>query len=326
MNKKKDNELVDPRDSVVNAINLSKSRINQDPPIVFLCGGQVEINGDGKLSARDTFLSFLKAKNSDFLSNITLAENFEDWMKDSIYDDLLEFEEDLAGLATLVLIVLESPGSLSELGAFVVNEVLKEKVVAILTSSHYSQASFITLGPIAHIEKKVNKNRVIAYEWDHGDLETLDEGTLGEIADDVSELLKKIPGSREFKVGNNGHIALLAFELIFLFHALLQSEIHSYLNKVLVDELSEGRVRRILFLLQKFGLVKMVKRGHYEFYVAEIGVSRVNLAGKFNVVESKISTRLFYDEIGSSRDDQKNYKRLQVVKYLESNSEKSEVA
>lgn len=77
-------------------------------------------------TVRALLYDHLSVKHSQLFSSLVLVEEFKDWLHDSIYPDLLTFESDLAETASLVVISLESPGALAELGSFSVNEKIKK--------------------------------------------------------------------------------------------------------------------------------------------------------------------------------------------------------
>jgi hypothetical protein len=66
-------------------------------------------------------------------------------------------EADLAKLADLVIVIVESPGTFAELGAFSNSDALRPKLLAIVDSAYSPpQKSFIALGPIHWIETESN--------------------------------------------------------------------------------------------------------------------------------------------------------------------------
>lgn len=77
------------------------------------------------------FLRYVSSIECNLIDQITLAEEFKDWIHDSVYKDLLDFENDIAHISSLIVIVLESPGALAELGLFVRNKVLNKKTSCI---------------------------------------------------------------------------------------------------------------------------------------------------------------------------------------------------
>ena len=76
--------------------------------------------------------------------------------------DLLTLEKFLASNSDIILIVCESPGSFTELGAFVNNSETLEKVVVLLQTKYKNAKSFIRQGPVEYVRMK-NKNNVIYF-------------------------------------------------------------------------------------------------------------------------------------------------------------------
>src|SRR5690606_5982796 len=91
-------------------------------------------------------------------------EEITDWHADGVYQNLMEYEADLAGICSLVVIILESPGAIAELGAFSQLEDLSHRLM-VITSDSFSQDSFIELGILRHIRSKNNEGSVRVYPW-----------------------------------------------------------------------------------------------------------------------------------------------------------------
>ncbi len=97
-------------------------------------------------------------------ATIILAEKAQQLYRDTAYADLISFEEDIARLSTLVLVIAESPGSLAELGAFASLKSLREKLAIIIKSEHYNRESFVRYGPVQRLQNE-NEDRVASYPW-----------------------------------------------------------------------------------------------------------------------------------------------------------------
>jgi hypothetical protein len=61
-------------------------------------------------------------------------------------------ESDLAALADLVIIIVESAGTFAELGAFSLSDPLRKKVLPIVDAQFRDQPSFISTGPLRWID------------------------------------------------------------------------------------------------------------------------------------------------------------------------------
>jgi hypothetical protein len=75
------------------------------------------------------------------------------------------FEEDIARIASLVLVIPESPGSLAELGAFATNEIIRQTLCVIMQERFANDESFIRLGPIENIIQNQGRDFVGFYPW-----------------------------------------------------------------------------------------------------------------------------------------------------------------
>jgi len=282
----------DKRTTHLAKISLDKSRVDLSSPIVFLCGGLVDVKQAKTPSIRDAFLRYVSSIECNLIDQITLAEEFKDWIHDSVYKDLLDFENDIAHISSLIVIVLESPGALAELGLFVRNKVLNKKLVVFVNDKHYSANSFVSLGPLRYLEAIKDKT-VCAYPWD---LENIDESlgdSLPEMREDLLAAMSGMDNSEAFDSGNDGHVSFVLYEIIRIFRALKVSEIQTY-SKYIGLDLKLDKVKRLLFLLTKFELIATGKRGHDLYYYPLTDVDKIHFGGHFDKNEAKVATMQFY--------------------------------
>ena len=123
---------------------------------LFLCGAA---STKEKISYRDIIRS--KLEDNSNLSILYPEDMFMEMLNRKKYD-LLTLEKFLANNSDIILIVCESPGSFTELGAFVNNSDTLEKVVILLQTKYKNTKSFIRLGPVEHVRMK-NKNSIIYF-------------------------------------------------------------------------------------------------------------------------------------------------------------------
>ena len=132
--------------------------INEFKTTIFLCGAALDKEDKfrsqiWKLLTEDGYYS------SNY--NIILPEYlFADLLYDSKGGDLLSLENILANSVDVIIIVPESTGSIAELGAFVNEEKLREKIICVLDRKFKKDRSFIIKGPI-ELLKGTNKDAVI---------------------------------------------------------------------------------------------------------------------------------------------------------------------
>jgi hypothetical protein len=308
----------DKRASHIAKISLDTTRINFSSPIVFLCGGNVDVKEYHPQSVRDALMRYLASKNCKLSDYITLAEHFKDWTHDAVYKDLLVFESDIAHMASLIIIILESPGSLTELGIFSENKNIKNKTLVIVNAKYHSESSFINLGPLRHLEL-LNDSSVYSYNWTD-DKEKLNE-SLGDALDCIREdalaRLKNISGTTAFNIKNDGHIAFLIFEIIKILILLKLSEIENFL-KILKIEIKRDKLKRLLFLLDKLGFIKNDRRGNHIYYYAISDKNKVDFGGHFNEKDAVISANMFY---AMSEDEKRRFSLIKEIKAAKQKSE-----
>lgn len=123
---------------------------------LFLCGAA---SVKEKISYRDSLRK--KLEHNQKLSILYPEDMFMELLNRKKYD-LLTLEKFLANNSDLIVIVCESPGSFTELGAFVNNNDTLGKVVVLLQTKYKNAKSFIRQGPVEYVRMK-NKNNVIYF-------------------------------------------------------------------------------------------------------------------------------------------------------------------
>jgi hypothetical protein len=194
---------------------------------------------------------------------LVIPEDFGDWMNDSAYPDLLTFESDIAQTSSLIVIALECPGAIAELGSFSVNTHLNKKLIVFLNTEHYDSNSFIKLGPL----RQLPEENVYAYPYDYTRVKDTIEEYLSSIRESINERLDGIGNSVRFDIENVGHIAFLIYQLAKKFGAVKVGELKKYLEALNVN-CSTSSIKRLVFLLVKLDFVKNVRRGNSSFICA----------------------------------------------------------
>lgn len=154
------------REVLFSKIDLSASRLKPYEGFIFLCGGPTDVAATHPVSIRDAIYREL-AKDKDIDRRIRVAEHYKDWSSEATYTDLVSFERHLAELSSVIVLVLESAGSIAELGLFSVIEEFKKKLLVFIETEHYRTDSFIRLGPIDYLEKNCN-NSAECHRWMRG--------------------------------------------------------------------------------------------------------------------------------------------------------------
>lgn len=131
------------RDELISYLRSEKYRFRRLAPVLFLCGGKDSPN-------RETLRKYLKRRRPEL--EIFYAERV--WEQIASFSDqgALKVEADLAALADLVIIIVESPGTFAELGAFSISDPLRKKLLPIVDEQYEHEKSFISTGPLAWID------------------------------------------------------------------------------------------------------------------------------------------------------------------------------
>ena len=301
--------MVDPRGNFLSQLDIHSCRVElSQAPIVLLCGGKVPSqHGTGSASLRHA----VTQAQTNF--EVFRPEEITDWQTDAIYKNLLDFEQDLASICTLVVIVLESPGSIAELGAFSQFEELRDRLT-VFAPSNMDPESFIELGILRYIEKE-SSSRVKRYPWNPYSGPVFDDEFVGNVVADIGAELNELKKSQKFNFSLRSHSTVLICELLRHFIALKEGEIVKYLGMVgnTVDDIH--RFRGLLFLLEKFRVISKEVYSDSTFYVrGQEDFHRISLASKsgqkIDAPRIQVECSLFYKESTSERH------RMQVIKKL----------
>jgi hypothetical protein len=202
-----------------------------------------------------------------------LAEVANRWSKTARhYDHLFDLEDDLAHLSAVIILFIESPGSIAELGAFCRVRPLSKKLIAVIEHSHQDEESFIQDGPVAFLTRQ-NPHSVLFLPWlrppNESGVRPVDPDAARETVEHLLALIKKkalaIPKEEKFDPRNEGHCILLIADFVKLGTIVKRAEIARLLAAVGVDV--DARLDRYLFLLVKLGLINKTKYGNSTYYL-----------------------------------------------------------
>lgn len=120
----------------------------------FLCGGASKDKANFRSEIRKTILE----KKYKYDYSVHFPEDmFFDLILGHQQHDLLSLENMLADNVHCVIILLDSPGTIAELGAFSNHDILKTKLVLVVDEKYRKSKSFINLGPVRFIKKSGSK-------------------------------------------------------------------------------------------------------------------------------------------------------------------------
>jgi len=136
---------------------------------IFLCGGAE----DKEQELRRKLGTALAGLKSKYRYSIFYPEDmFVELVLGHQKQDLLTLENLLARSVSAVTILLQSPGTFTELGAFSNHVLLKNKLVVVVDPKYRKAQSFINTGPIRHLIKETS-SRVLFLKMDESNLPSL---------------------------------------------------------------------------------------------------------------------------------------------------------
>jgi len=164
---------------------------------IFLCGAKVSDEN----SIRTLIYNSLRDVGK---VNVVFPEwLFSDLMAKRTYN-LLKLEHELAQNVDLVIIPLESLGTIAELGAFASFDTIRGKIIVINDKDHKSKTSFVNIGPIKLIREE-HADNVMYY----------DKNNKSELVDKVVKRIKYLK-KREPKSEVNNLFNLSRFMLFLI--------------------------------------------------------------------------------------------------------------
>jgi hypothetical protein len=245
--------------------------------IIFLCGGRYsKVSDPTPLSIRDALLKIVANNPIPSDRTVILAEEITSEISlYSKYDDILEFETDIAQIVELIILFCESEGTLSELGAFAMIHEIASRLFVIVRQKHWDEDSFIKLGPLRRIEKKYSRDAIFVIEDDdigmRGDSAALvDKSALKDLlTEPIALQLTRPNGPSTFNRESAGHLIKLIVGLIQEYGALLLDEIVELLAVLAITKTPRD-VERYLFCAQAAGWLKKVSKGSNDYYAAAV--------------------------------------------------------
>lgn len=251
-------------------IDIPKTNFRNLPSIVFLCGGPIpKGNRTAYSSARHYVYKHIKDTDKELFKRIILAENLATWHAGKHYKNLMDFERDIASIAAVIAIFIESPGSIAELGAFAMVPELSSRMIVFMQRKYHTDESFINDGILEYI-KRDDKESVYVYHWEisrKGNLigakEFYTQANL--IMDDISKSLSKVKLHKEFNKSDAGLQLLFLAQAVYLFGALKLKDCTQVMEHVF--DIGKNKVVDLLYALKKMGLIDIDSNGSNRYYV-----------------------------------------------------------
>ncbi|MBR2658231.1 MAG: retron St85 family effector protein [Loktanella sp.] len=282
-------------------------RVHAPTAIVFLCGGALEEGSKPPSGFRDLYFRLHPKSTTSY--RIILAEEAHPLEESAGYGDLLSFESDIAQVVALIVLFVESAGSLAELGAFAALETVAPSLLAILTDHHYAQSSFIMNGPIRFLERRHGEESVLALDSEELKISPNDISVIEQVAFQatiekaIEERLNRLDKWSKFDPNNAGHIIMAITGLCQEFGALIEKEIREFSSYFGVNDI---RFTNYVYCAELLGWIKKVRKGNHIYYVAVDAEQAIN----FKFIEGvksrdkarwRSNIRIYWQETDSPR-------------------------
>jgi len=268
-------------DRITAAIDVEQITVRQFDGFVFLCGGAIESSDATIASARHYALGRTDGQGKIAGHKVVIAERMTSLLQGDDFHDLLEFEEHIAALCACVLIFVESPGSIAELGSFSVMKHLAPRLLVVCEQRFESNVapSFIFLGPIASLKRRSSESvQIFPITANVDGVMRASDELLNDCWEYIEEAMlgvmkRAIPEARLVKT-ELPHQMVLVAEVIALTVAVKFGEIEQILE-ALGAGIKGKPLRRILRILEQFDLVISRTYGNDRFYHSSHGRSLV---------------------------------------------------
>lgn len=255
---------------LVSRLDRESLRVEKPSHVVFLCGGVIASDADqiAALSLRDYIFRHRKIQ-SRLKGRIVLAEAAQQLYLNTRYPDLITFEEDIARIASLVLVITESPGSLAELGAFASEPFIRDALRVIISEDHFEQESFVRYGPVKRIEN-IDRSRIATFPWkrhkSNGNI--VKESARQHFFEIVKYINDRIDETEKTKLYRNLGDSKIFYDIIWIlsiFEAIPPQQLYDCV-KIIHPDVDDSDIRNKLFTLRICEWVDVLSYSNRDFY------------------------------------------------------------
>jgi hypothetical protein len=235
-------KFIGARDNALAQLRVKEYHFRKLKPVIFLCGG-------AKSVPRDQIAEYLKKCHPGKL--VFYADDVWSLISKSSDQNALEMETELAHLADMVLILVESPGTFAELGAFSLNDELRKKLLPILDLRHKGSESFINTGPV----RWINQDSVFTPAlW-------VDPANILTVVNELEDRLNRLPKPTACRIPdlstNQKHLLFFLCDLVAIFGPCPLQHIHYYVLELLT-KLPVPSCENLLALASAMDLVRII--------------------------------------------------------------------
>lgn len=288
--------FLDTTGELLGIVDFERSEIIQAQKLVFVCGGKASGVVGAPTSLRELLLQHSAANGQVGKfggADVLLAEEAMNALANSSFSNLLDLEEYIAAIVHSVILIVESPGSMCELGAFVKTSEIREKLVVILPGDHKNVPSFITKGAVDFLTENHTNAQVLGFHWkiEDGIVSAPDYAVAAMLADIPSAMqqVHRAHSKETFHPEKLGHLIYLTLSFCHLLRAAKLSDIKLCFAKAGIS-ITETVIKRCIDTLMICKLLKAVEHGKLTYYVSRVERIPLKTTFKDGVTGSDRST------------------------------------
>jgi len=232
--------------------NLETLRFTYPSKFVFLCGGASPLNPTtNKANNFRDYIYRVKKLQNRLKADVVLAETATTLYRDSNYNDLISFEEDIARIASIVLVIPESAGSLAELGAFATNDTIRHALRVVVQDKYANDESFIRFGPIKRIMNH-RRDFVGFYTWKLTNSQNIviSSSNYREVFRFIDNHLDRIPESVTFPTEFDTKIFYLIYWVIYVLNVVPEPLLIRCITSLVPNVSADDILNKLYCMLQ----------------------------------------------------------------------------
>lgn len=250
------------------AIAPEQTTIYRYPQHILIFGGLAGVGDSFKADAscRHVFINKATDLGHPLAKSFIIPESYPEWNLADGYHNLVEFELDAGYLARAIVLIVETPGSIAELGSFCMDPTLRKRLLIVINQKYVHAAnSFIFNGPVKLIKRDNEGYSVCAVDFIEQPAKFEDE--VIHILDVLKEKLETEANKPKFVKHQERDRFLLIADLIDLFRALLITEIQSLLEFFGI-QIERRRLNQMIWQLKLFELIQEIQVYGKVYFVA----------------------------------------------------------
>jgi hypothetical protein len=282
-------------------VDFEKSEIRRDSRYVFLCGGPIDSARGSPPSVREALLQHLPSRDRINDAHIILAERATEGLPGSNFTNLLDLEEYIAAVVDGVILIVESAGSICELGAFVKTPEISSKLIILISNTHDNISSFIKIGALKYFAELNDKEPEISpFHWDVGNgVVSVQPYVLDEMVKELSESVVRVRPKGRLRTMNLGDRIFITLALCHLLRGAKIGEIKSCYEAVGLLKYQDEIVKH-LSVLEICNLVQPISHGKKaKYYLPNVQRLPLKIAFKPDVEDRDRDTLRWIREIAA---------------------------